>query len=130
MGRSPVEISICSTESESWDTIWKWTWFRREAWWAPYRQELEPFMRDLFALLRRHGVRSVLDASCGLGAKTILLAEQRFEVEGADLSSVAAEYAPRLAAEKGMTIRFFNAGNSAPKRVMKKPYNHSYATGR
>ena len=112
-----VPIRLCSTESESWDMIWRWTWFSREAWWPSSRQEAEPGLSGLVTLLRQRGVRSVLDAACGLGRKTILLAERGFEVEGADASAVAVTYAPRLAAEKGLTMVSAAQGHPAAEMV-------------
>jgi len=129
MALSPVEISICSTESESWDTIWKWTWFRRDAWWPSYRLEQEPGVQDLCSLLRKHGVKSLLDAACGLGAKTIVLTERGFEVEGADASPVAAEYARVLAAEEGRTIRFLHASNEELGRTCGHTYDCVFSDG-
>jgi SAM-dependent methyltransferase len=123
MSSAPVEISICRTEPESWDTIWKWMWCCREVWWGPYLLDQEAAMRDVIALLQRHRVRSVLDAGCGLGAKTIVLAENGFEVEGADMSGVATTYAPRLAAEKGLSIRFMRAANAELGRACSRTYD-------
>ncbi|MEM3659916.1 MAG: hypothetical protein QXU11_05825 [Thermoproteota archaeon] len=34
-----LKIHVCSGESESWDTIWKWLWFTREVWETEYWKE-------------------------------------------------------------------------------------------
>ena len=60
-------------------------------------------------MLPKLDVGSVLDCSCGLGCKTILLAEMGYEVEGADGSAFAVKCAAELAAEEGHSIRFFRA---------------------
>ena len=129
MEQTPVAISICSTEPESWDTIWKWSWFCRDFWWEGYRREAETAVADLFAFLRTRSVRSVLDCACGLGMKTILFAEQGYEVEGADASAVAAEYAPKLAAEKGLGIRFIHARNEELGQKCGRTYDCVFSDG-
>lgn len=103
----PIKISICSSEEESWNTIWKWTWFVKETWKSNFREEGNP--PALHSLFSRLQVRSILDCSCGLGFKTISLAEMGFEVEGSDASAVAIKYAPQLAREEGLNIKFFRS---------------------
>jgi SAM-dependent methyltransferase len=129
MSGGPAEISVCSTESESWDTIWKWGWFARDEWWESYRQELTGATRALFALLDERNVKSVLDASCGLGVKTILLAEHGYQVEGADASAVGVRYAPRLAEEHGRRIRFFHSSNEDLGRHSGRTYDCVFSDG-
>ena len=76
MAYSDVTVSVCQTECESWDTIWKWGWFSRDTWWHPYQQEVRPWMNSLFATLDSLEVSSILDCACGLGTKTALLAKE------------------------------------------------------
>ncbi|MDI6805572.1 MAG: class I SAM-dependent methyltransferase [Candidatus Bathyarchaeia archaeon] len=45
-----------------------------------------------------------MDCSCGLGYKTVLFAK-----EGSDASAIAIKYAPQLARDEGVSIRFFRS---------------------
>ena len=102
-----VKISICSNEAESWDTIHKWEWFLKDLLKPIKRKEINaPALRSLFAGLQ---VKSILDCSCGLGFKTISLAEAGYEVEGSDASKFAIKHAPQLAEDEGLNIRFFRS---------------------
>ncbi|MFQ6029898.1 MAG: class I SAM-dependent methyltransferase [Dehalococcoidia bacterium] len=71
-------------------------WIRRYA----HRQIYAQFLPYL-----RAGQR-VLDAGCGEGALSCLVARQGIEVVGADISAPNVEAARRLAAERGMGVRF------------------------
>ena len=97
------------TGDKAWDTIWKWRWFTRPQWQSQFRKQREGTRRSLASLLGKLDVRSVLDCSCGLGCKTILLAEMGYEVEGSDGSAFAVRRAAELAAEQGHNIRFFRS---------------------
>ncbi len=62
------------------------------------------------ALVRRGmalaaGVRTVLDAPCGVGRASILLARMGYTVTGIDLGEGAVEVARRLVAEAGVAVR-------------------------
>jgi len=103
----PVKILVCSSEEESWDTIWKWMWFLKETWKSNFREEINA--PALHSLLNKLQVKSVLDCSCGLGKKTVCFAEAGYEVEGSDASKVAIKYAPQFASEEGFNIRFFQS---------------------
>jgi 2-polyprenyl-3-methyl-5-hydroxy-6-metoxy-1,4-benzoquinol methylase len=105
----PVQLSVCSNEAESWDTIWKWWWFTRAPRESTYWEENQAAMTELSALLTDLHVKSVLDSSCGLGYKTILLAKMGYECEGSDASPVAIKYAPHLAEEQELRLRFFQS---------------------
>lgn len=129
MSGDPVIVSVCSTESESWDTIWKWSWLARDAWLRPYRKELAEGMGALRTLLDEHNVRTVLDASCGLGVKTIILAEQGYQVEGADSSAIGVQYAPKLAEEHGKRVRFFHSSNEDLGRLSGRTYDCVFSDG-
>lgn len=103
----PVKISIFFSEEESWDTIWKWTWFLKETWKSSFRREINaPALRSLLEKLQ---VRSILDCSCGLGKKTVCFAETGYYIEGSDASAVAIRYAPLFAREEGFRIKFFQS---------------------
>jgi len=109
MRKMKVEIKICSNEEESWDIVWKWSWFTRELWESKYWNEVRKSLKPLFQLLTQLKVKSVLDCSCGLGFKTLLIAEKGYEAEGSDGSAIAVRYASQLARERGVNIRFFHS---------------------
>jgi SAM-dependent methyltransferase len=104
-----VEVKISSSEEESWNTVWKWSWFMKDVWMPIYRQANQKEIDKLLPLLRKLRIKSVLDCSCGLGSKTTLLAKMGYEIEGSDGSTVAIKYAPQLAKEEGVNIRFFHS---------------------
>jgi SAM-dependent methyltransferase len=106
---SPKPRLMVHTGAKAWDTIWKWTWFEKDAWQPEFRKWKEGTRRALRSLLPKLGVRSVLDCSCGLGWKTILLAEMGFDVEGSDANAFAVRHAAELAKEEGFDIRFFRS---------------------
>ncbi len=129
MGKWP-EVTAYADES-AWDIIRKWTWFTKELWQGRFRRDKEGTRRALESLLGKLGARSVLDCSCGLGFKTILLTEMGYEAEGSDGCAVAAEHAVELAAEEGHRIRFFQSrwdelGEKAG-RTYDCVYNDSFA---
>jgi SAM-dependent methyltransferase len=97
------------TGAGAWDTIWKWTWFTKEQWQGDFRKRQEGTRRALASLLAKLGVNSILDCSCGLGWKTILLAEMGYDAEGSDGCGLAVRKASQLAREEGLDIRFFRA---------------------
>lgn len=97
------------SDEKAWDVIWKWTWFTRDQWRGDFRRHKEATRRVLDPLLGKLGVKSILDCSCGLGFKTILLAEMGYEVEGSDGCALAVEHAGELATDEGLGIRFFQS---------------------
>ena len=100
---------IVHTGAKAWDTIWKWTWFTKDQWQPGFRESKEGTRRALGSLLRKLDVKAFLGCSCGLGWKTIILAEMGYRVEGCDGSRVAVAHAAELAEEEGQTIRFFRS---------------------
>jgi glycine/sarcosine N-methyltransferase len=66
-----------------------------------------PFFSRLFD---RHGVRRVLDAACGTGHHAIALAQQGYQVVGADLSPAMVERARDNASAAGVDVVFAVAG--------------------
>jgi SAM-dependent methyltransferase len=84
-----------------------WEWFLKEPLKSIKREEIN--VSALYSLFARLQVRSILDCSCGLGFKTIALAEAGYEVEGSDASATAIRYAPQLAKEEELNIRFFRS---------------------
>jgi hypothetical protein len=74
-----VEVYICRDEEESWDTIWKWSWFIREIWMPRYWEKTKIALQPVLSLLPCIGVKSILDCSCGLGFKTVLFAKMGYD---------------------------------------------------
>jgi len=118
-----VKIHVCSNESESWDILWKWLWFTREMWESNYWREEQIALKPVFHLLSKFEVKSILDCSCGLGYKTVLLAKAGYEVEGSDASAVAIKYAPQLAKDEGVKIRFFRSRYEELDEKCKRKYD-------
>jgi len=110
----------------AWEAIWKWTWFAKEQWQADFRKRREGTRRALAWLLPKLGVRSVLDCSCGLGLKTILLAEMGYDAEGSDGCGPAVRRARQLAREQGLDIRFFRARWEKLGQVSRRKYDCIY----
>jgi SAM-dependent methyltransferase len=107
--KKEVKVKLCKSDKESWDTVWKWSWFTRELWEHKYWKEEESTLGPLLSLLSELNIKTILDSSCGLGYKSVLYARMGFEVEGSDGSAVAAKYAPQLAKEEEQDIRFFHS---------------------
>jgi glycine/sarcosine N-methyltransferase len=66
-----------------------------------------PFFTSLF---ERHGVRRVLDAACGTGHHAIALAQEGYQVLGADLSAPMIARASENAAAHDVDVTFAVAG--------------------
>jgi SAM-dependent methyltransferase len=66
-----------------------------------------PFFVSLF---EEYGVRRVLDAACGTGHHAIALAQEGYQVVGADLSAPMIEKAGENAAAHGVDVEFTVAG--------------------
>ena len=115
MGYRP-ELGI-RTGSRAWDTIWKWFWFTRDQWQPEFRKWKEGTRQAMRSLLPRLKVKSILDCSCGLGWKSIILAEMGYEVEGCDASTVAVRRAADLVNQEGLDCGCSNPGG----RVWLKP---------
>ena len=105
----PIKISICSSEEESWNTIWKWSWFTREIWVSEHWERTQRALQPVFSILSKLRVGSILDCSCGLGFKTVMFAKMDYKVEGSDASAIAIKYAPKLAKEQGLKIKFYRS---------------------
>ena len=95
--------------ARAWNRIWKWFWFTRDQWQPKFREWKDGTRLALASLLPKLGAKSVLDCSCGLGLKTIILAEMGYEAEGCDGSKVAVCHAQELADEDGQEIRFLQS---------------------
>ncbi|RLG17789.1 hypothetical protein DRN62_00130 [Nanoarchaeota archaeon] len=118
-----VRVYVCPNELESWNTLWRWMWFTRDSWESKYWKEERIAVKPLLSLLRKLKVKSVLDCSCGLGYKTVLVAKAGYEVEGSDGSPVAIRFAPLLAEENGLKIRFFTSLYNELSERCKRKYD-------
>src|SRR2546423_4161949 len=99
-------------QSEDWDVIWRWQWFRR-ALWQPYFRD--PSHREgrpartapiWTWILKQCDAHRVLDCNSGLGLRAVLLHEADFDVVGSDNSVAAVECARALAAMRDLPIPF------------------------
>lgn len=101
-------------QSEDWDIIWRWQWFRRALWEPYFRDPSHPEGRPARSMpiwnwvLERYGAHRVLDCSCGLGLRCIILHEAGYEAVGTDNSAVAIEHARELAASRNLPIPFYH----------------------
>jgi len=107
MGIKP-KLSV-RTGARAWNTIWKWTWFTKDQWQGEFRNWKKGTRRALGSLLPKLKAKSILDCSCGLGWKSVILAEMGYEVEGSDGSRVAVRNAADLATQEGHALRFFRS---------------------
>jgi len=82
---------------------YRWEWFRRAQWQGTFRERKRASCGGFAELVRERGLADepVLDCSCGLGLKTIVLREAGLRVEGSDKCALAVEHARLLAAEEG-----------------------------
>lgn len=116
-----VHLHIAKNEGESWDIIWQWSWFIKELWVKEYLKETKDALKGLFPLLSRWNVKSILDASCGLGIKTLFFAKMGYEVEGSDACQTAIKYAKEYAKSMGTKIRFFvSKFEELPENALRK----------
>ncbi len=99
-------------QSEDWDVIWRWQWFRRPVWQPYFRDPSHPEGRPARAtpiwiwLLQQLGAKRVLDCTCGLGMRAILLQEGGFDTVGTDVSAVAILHAQELASALNVAVPF------------------------
>jgi SAM-dependent methyltransferase len=117
--------------SENWSTIYRWEWFCRTTWLPHFRwvrsairnpdlvaedppampplASSNPSLRwaGLKSVLTSIDARTVLDCSCGMGLKSIILHDMGFDVTGSDWSPVAVESANAIAKAERVNIEFF-----------------------
>ena len=95
-----------------WTTLYRWEWFRRDAWQPTFREQKRGRFGGSCACVAEiaaefgPGARA-LDASCGFGLKTIVLAEMGVDVVGSDACAFAVEKARELARREGRAIDYF-----------------------
>ena len=82
---------------------YQWEWCRREEWRGSFRERKRHSSGAFIELVRERGLTAcpVLDCSCGLGLKTIVMREAGLNVQGSDQCERAVEVARLLAAEEG-----------------------------
>ncbi len=117
---------LAYSDEKAWDLIWKWTWFRKDTWQPGFRKMKEGTRRALKSLLPRLHVESILDCSCGLGWKTIVLAEMGYQVEGSDGCAFAVNRASQLAREEGLKLRFFHSSWEELREKCRRKYDCVY----
>lgn len=99
-------------QSEDWDVIWRWQWFRRSLWQPYFRDPTHPEGRPAriapiwLKALQQAGASRVLDCNCGLGMRAMLLHEAGFDVTGTDSSSVGISCARELSKARDASITF------------------------
>jgi SAM-dependent methyltransferase len=98
-------------------------WFTRDVWESEYWKEEQIALQPVFSILSKLRVESILDCSCGLGYKTVLFAKAGYEVEGSDASAIAIKYAPQLAKDEGVKIRFFPSRYEELNKKCRRKYD-------
>ncbi len=77
------------------DAYHRWNWFRKEQWWPSYRDRmLASKGGQCGAVLKVLGDpqgKSVLDATCGLGRKTLIMQQLGMNVVASDACAYAVE---------------------------------------
>ncbi len=102
-------------QTEDWDVIWRWQWFRRPLWQPYFRDPSHPEGKPARSapvwtyILQQFDAKRVLDCTCGLGLRAIILQEAGFEMAGTDVSPMAVQYAHELAESRNLTIPFSQA---------------------
>ncbi len=83
---------------------YRWEWFRRADWRQSFRERKRHSTGAFVEVVRERGMTGepVLDCSCGLGLKTIVMREAGLRVHGSDQCELAVEYARQLAREEGI----------------------------
>jgi SAM-dependent methyltransferase len=102
-----------------WERLYRWEWFRRATWRGDFRARKVQSPQAVKCLLAGRTAPTVLDCSCGLGLKTIVLRELGLGVCGSDQCAFAVEKAQELARLEGHPeIEFFtSAWAELPKRT-------------
>ncbi|MDR1533769.1 MAG: class I SAM-dependent methyltransferase [Planctomycetota bacterium] len=105
-----------------WDLVHRWEWFRRASWRRGFRAAIHGQgggpARAFTDLSRSLDAKALLDASCGLGRRAILLAEKGVDILGSDISGTAIGRARELARDENAPVTFFrSAWNDLPKNM-------------
>ncbi|MBM4049842.1 MAG: class I SAM-dependent methyltransferase [Planctomycetes bacterium] len=107
------------------DVCHRWNWFRRSQWWPSFRERMLASKGGscgaVLKVLGSPAGKVVLDATCGLGRKTLVMSHLGVNVVGSDASAYAVERARELAASEGREIEFFVSGwGSLPSRTPRR----------
>lgn len=100
-------------QSDDWDIIWRWQWFRRALWQPYFRDVNHPEGRPARTtpiwtwILKHYEAQRVLDCNAGIGLRSILLKEAGFDMVGTDTSAVAVTHACELAESRNLDIPFY-----------------------
>lgn len=112
---SPLELNC-------WDTYWKWYNLLN-----PIATPWEPGRRNLYrGIIKLFGNRdglAFLDASCGVGESTLLLASNALDVDACDSSGVAIEQVKQRLTCAGFTGTVFEAKWEALPEVAPRKYD-------
>ncbi len=105
-----------------WDLVHRWEWFRRESWRQGFRTKIHGQgggpARAFATMAHDRDAKVLLDASCGLGRRTVYLAEKGVTILGSDISGVAVNHARELARDENAPVTFFrSAWNELPKNM-------------
>jgi SAM-dependent methyltransferase len=95
-----------------WETFYRWEWFSRDRWRGGFREAKRGKFGGSCACVKEladeFGASArVLDASCGLGLKTIVLSEMGVDISGSDGCAFAVDKARELARLEGCDIEHF-----------------------
>jgi SAM-dependent methyltransferase len=100
-------------QRKQWETYHRWEWFQREKWRYRFREDKGARWGGSPAgfkrIMEKTGGKLALDASCGLGLKTIMLGEMGIDVMGSDKCEFAVEKARELSKLEGLQIEFFTS---------------------
>jgi len=82
---------------------YRWEWFRREQWRRSFRERKRHSSGAFIELVQDRNMvgEPVLDCSCGLGLKTIVMREAGLYVHGSDVCAHVIDLARLLAEEEG-----------------------------
>jgi 2-polyprenyl-3-methyl-5-hydroxy-6-metoxy-1,4-benzoquinol methylase len=111
----------------NWNTIWEWAWLTKREWGPRTFLENDQCTRSMLAVLKPYNINSMLDCSCGLGVKTILLAKSGYKIDGADFSPVAIKYAPVLAKENRVSAKYYLSRYEELPKKIKRYYDCVYS---
>lgn len=94
---------------DSWETFYRWEWFHREDWLPGFRERKRHSPAAFKQTMDGLGGSFVLDSSCGLGLKTLVLRDLGLRVSGSDECGFAVQKARELAKAARQEIVFFGS---------------------
>ena len=105
-----------------WDLFHRWEWFRRARWKAGFRATVGGrgggLVRAVADLARQVDAGVLLDASCGIGRRVVMLAEKGLNIVGSDASGVGIRFATEFARDENVDASFFrSAWAELPKNI-------------